>query len=130
MGEIGEQGVAPGGLVDIIADVAVEVAIRAFGDAERPVDVEGEVRLRFQIPFVRSVVEGPWRGRVSTSLDTNGIGWRRACLDFARHQRIHFSPSAASSNLNASARWLMACLACGSISPNVWSIPAATNIGS
>jgi hypothetical protein len=42
MGKIGQQGIAPGVLVDRVADVAVEVAIRAFGDAERPVDVEGE----------------------------------------------------------------------------------------
>jgi hypothetical protein len=41
MGEIGKEGVAPKVLVDGVADVAVEVAIRAFADAERPVDGEG-----------------------------------------------------------------------------------------
>ena len=40
MREVGEQRVAPCVLVDARADMAVEVAIGAFGDAERPVDVE------------------------------------------------------------------------------------------
>src|SRR5207237_9779123 len=40
--EVGKQGVAPCLLVDACANVAVEVAIRAFADAERPVDVERE----------------------------------------------------------------------------------------
>jgi hypothetical protein len=41
IGEVGEERVPPGRLVDGFTDVAVEVAIGAFGDAERPVDVEG-----------------------------------------------------------------------------------------
>ena len=39
MREVGEQRVAPGVLIDARADMAVEVAIGAFADAERPVDV-------------------------------------------------------------------------------------------
>ena len=85
MGEICQQRGSPSVLIDRVADMAVEVAIGAFGDAERPVDVEGEV--------------------------------------------AHL-PSAATSKLNASARWLMACFSAGSISPNVRSILAATNIAS
>src|SRR5689334_18656038 len=46
MGQVGEQSLAPGLLVDRFADVGVEVAIGAFGDAERPVDIEGQI-LRF-----------------------------------------------------------------------------------
>jgi hypothetical protein len=41
MGEIGKEGFAPDLLVDALTNVAVEVAIRALADAERPVDVEG-----------------------------------------------------------------------------------------
>jgi hypothetical protein len=57
MSEVGQQRRAPFVLVDRLADMAVEVAIRAFADAERPVDVEGEglpllVMLNlFQHPF-------------------------------------------------------------------------------
>ena len=40
--ELGEQGAPPAGGVDAVADMAVEVAIGAFGPAERPVHVEGE----------------------------------------------------------------------------------------
>ena len=40
--ELGEQRLAPARLVDRLADMAVEVAIGALGQAERPVDVEGE----------------------------------------------------------------------------------------
>src|SRR5262249_4621960 len=40
--EVGEQRGGPGGGVDLVADMAVEVAIRAFRPAERPVDVDGE----------------------------------------------------------------------------------------
>src|SRR5687767_7000227 len=43
VGEVGEQRGAPFILVDGRADMAVEVAIRAFADAERPVHVEGEI---------------------------------------------------------------------------------------
>jgi hypothetical protein len=40
MREVGEKRVAPGVLIDGYADMAIEVAIRAFADAKRPVDVE------------------------------------------------------------------------------------------
>ena len=42
MREVGEQRVAPQLLVDRLADMAVEVAIGAFADAERPMDVKRE----------------------------------------------------------------------------------------
>src|SRR5687768_15144951 len=86
VGEVGEQGVAPFVLVDCRTDMAVEVAIGALADAERPVDVEGE--------------------------------------SFAHHFR------AATSFSKARARWLILCFSAGSISPNVRSWPAGTNIGS
>src|SRR3546814_19545320 len=39
MREISEQSPTPQILIHRIADMAVEIAIRAFGDAERPMDV-------------------------------------------------------------------------------------------
>ena len=42
MRQIGEQSIAPSRLVNFRANMAVEVAIRAFGDAEWPVDINGE----------------------------------------------------------------------------------------
>ena len=42
-GQLGAQRLAEAILVDPVADMAVEIAIRAFGQAERPVNVEGEV---------------------------------------------------------------------------------------
>ena len=78
MREVGQQGVAPRVLVDGVADVAVEVAIGAFGDAERPVDVERERCRLNHIPFVPSEVEGRWR--------------EVRCLDGARHERFHYCP--------------------------------------
>src|SRR5207248_3314827 len=44
--EVGEEGLAPAFLVDPLAHMRVEVAIGAFGLAERPMDIESE-RLRF-----------------------------------------------------------------------------------
>src|SRR5687768_681554 len=44
MGEILEQRVAPLVLVDPGADMAVEVAIRTFADAERPMHIERQRR--------------------------------------------------------------------------------------
>ena len=41
MGEVGEQRFPPCVLIDLRPDVAVEVAIWAFADAERPVNIEG-----------------------------------------------------------------------------------------
>src|SRR4051812_15237392 len=87
MSEVGEQRLAPSVLVDAVADMAVEVAIGAFADAKRPVDVERQ--------------------------------------GLAAH-----SSSAATNLRKASARWLMSCLNSGSSSPNVWSYPTGTNIGS
>ena len=40
MREISEQGRLPFSDVNALADMAVEIAIGAFGDAERPVDIE------------------------------------------------------------------------------------------
>ena len=42
MCKVGEQRLSPCVLVDGQADVTVEVAIRAFADAKRPVDVESQ----------------------------------------------------------------------------------------
>ena len=39
---VGKQRRQPSLLIDSVAHMAVEIAIRAFGNAERPVDVEGE----------------------------------------------------------------------------------------
>ena len=65
MREVGEQGSAPHVLVDGRPDMAVEVAIRAFADAERPVHVERDVRVMLNLvqhPFPRlhrSLDDGP-----------------------------------------------------------------------
>ena len=50
MNKIGEQSVAPRFLIDRITDVAIEVAIGAFADAEGPMDIERD-RRRYR-PFV------------------------------------------------------------------------------
>ena len=44
--QLGHQGPRPARMVDATADVAIEVAVWAFGLAERPVDVEGEAPVR------------------------------------------------------------------------------------
>ena len=40
--EVGEQGPRPAPRIDTVADMAVEIAIRTFRPAERPVDVDSE----------------------------------------------------------------------------------------
>ena len=42
MGEFTQQGPAPAPVIDALADVAVEIAVGAFGQAKRPVNVEAE----------------------------------------------------------------------------------------
>ena len=44
--QLGHQGPRPARMVDTTADMAVEVAVWAFGPAERPVDVEREAPVR------------------------------------------------------------------------------------
>ena len=46
MVELAQQRAPPPGLIDALPDMAVEVAIGALGEAERPVHVEGERRGR------------------------------------------------------------------------------------
>ena len=46
MVELGHQRPGPARMVDAAADMAVEVAVGAFGLAERPVDVEREAAVR------------------------------------------------------------------------------------
>ena len=41
-GEFGAQGGGEAGLVDAVADMRVEIAVRALGEAKRPVDIECE----------------------------------------------------------------------------------------
>ncbi len=43
-GEVAQQRLPPGRLVDGFADMAIEITIRTFGNAERPVDIEGRRR--------------------------------------------------------------------------------------
>src|SRR5260221_11449493 len=112
MREVGEQCLAPFILVDACADVAVEVAIRAFADAERPVDVEGQI---------------------SPSRLREGVGgWERGANDGAtpspsreRGGRAH-SCSAATSLRNASARGVILCFESGSTFPKVSSKTTST----
>ena len=40
--KVSQQRLAPFGLFDRSPDMAVEVAVRAFADAERPMDIERE----------------------------------------------------------------------------------------
>ena len=121
IGQVGEQRLAPRRLVDRLADMAVEVAIGAFGDAERPVDVEGERSPRSVIPAEAgiSAVQSP---APSTGMSIPAFAGMTV-------GGVH-SSSAATSLRNASARWLIACFSAGSISPKVLSWPAGTNIGS
>ncbi len=88
MVELGEQGAAPTNLVDRGSDMAVEVAIRAFRLAERPMDVDREGRDLRPIPG-RRFDQIPAKRR--------GAGHRGA------------SKHAATSFWKASARWLMRC---------------------
>ena len=91
--EFGEIGAPPAGVRDgALGNVAVEVAIGTLGDTERPMDVDAEARVRAGRPGCAAA------GQVASG----------------RKQ-------AATSLLKATARWLMACLASGSISPKVMS---------
>src|SRR5206468_5757736 len=67
MREIGEQGVAPVILIDARADVAVEIAIGAFADAKRPVNVEREGLAAHSLS-------------AATSLRNASARWLIACL--------------------------------------------------
>ena len=104
--QLGQQGRPPARLVDGFADMAVEVAIGALGLAEGPMDVECQF------------------GRGGISL---GLASHRG-VDLGGHTGA--SKQAATSLAKARARWLMACLAAGSISPKVRSWPSGRNMGS
>jgi len=109
--QLGKQRGAPAVLVDRFADVGVEVAVRALRPAERPVHVDPEA--------------GP--GRIAAP----GRGVRCGAGAGPRHRRRgHDTKQRATSRRKASARWLMACLPAGAISPNVSSRPSGTKIGS
>src|SRR6185437_5108712 len=84
MAKLARDCVDPSRLVDFRTNMAVEIAIRALGRAERPMHIDSET--------------------------------------------AHFS--AATSLAKARARWLIACLRAGSISPKVSLMPSATKIGS
>ena len=103
MRQIGEQSVAPLLLVHAFADMAVEIAIRALRYAEGPVHIKRKRR----------------RGSVC----------RRRRYRMVKVQGVSQN-TAATSCANASARWLIACLASGSISPKVMSWPSGWNIAS
>ena len=61
---VGEQGGLPGGDIGFRADVAVEVAIGAFCEAERPVDVEREGRHCHDSRFIRQTAPpSTWQRR-------------------------------------------------------------------
>ena len=117
MSEIAKQRVAPQILVDRLPDMAVEVAIGAFGNAERPVDVKGE---RPVVGFVLPNSGGPPLFRRSGP--SLGSVLKQVQADVGRR--------ASTSLRKASARWLIECFSAGSISPKVRSRPAGTNIGS
>src|SRR3546814_480276 len=102
--DLAEQRVPPAWLVDGSADMAVEVAIGAFRQAERPMHVNAETR----VP--------------SAALRK----WRDLWDDRGRHD----VKQAAISLRKASARWLIACFAAGSISPKVSVLPSGRKIGS
>ena len=80
-------------LLEVLAHVAVEVAIGAFREAEGPMDVDAETR--------RVARGSPCPAR----------------LRHALRDRTHGAKQAAISLRKASARWLIASLAAGSISP-------------
>ena len=96
-GEPRQQRVAPRVLVDGRAGVAVEVAIRTFGDAERPMDVE-----RQRVVLVRRANGRTLRGK-------------RGDAQAGNDSPTSASPSSLPSNKDAtslrkaSARWLIAC---------------------
>ena len=93
VGELGQECRAPTLLLDACAHMAVKVAIGAFGEAEGPMHINAEAG-----------------SRGSTAVPLNG-GTRRV------RAPTHGAKQAAMSLRKASARWLIACLAAGSISP-------------
>src|SRR3954470_20410900 len=95
--EIGEQCVTPHPLIDRFPHMAVEVAIWAFGDAERPVDVEGQ-----SAPLVIAIGAKQSRLRLG---ECPAAGLLRRCA--ARNDGSVRHRSAATSFRKASARWLM-----------------------
>ena len=67
MVELAQQRIPPPGLIHALTDMAVEVAVGALGEAERPVDVKGErrIRQRFEEGWVqRSPVTAESAGRL------------------------------------------------------------------
>src|SRR5207302_5742808 len=95
--KIGEQGAGPTLVLDCLADMAVEVAIRAFRPAERPVDVDGE---RFA------------RGPLTPTLSPGGDEGVRLRRPAQRHASTSFS--------KARARWLIRRFAASSWPKVIW----------
>ena len=98
--QLPQQRAAPAAVVDRAGDMAVEVAIRAFREAERPVHIKRERAA------VRALPAGAAR--------RHGAGPSDRASSFAK----------------ASARWLTECFQAGSASPNVLSLPRGRKIGS
>ena len=100
MVELVQQRAPPPRLIDALPDMAVEVAVGALGEAERPVHVEGEPR-----------------GRSN-----------RRRFGLANHGRV--GRKAAASCSKARALWVNGCFSSGTISPKVRAWPSGTKIGS
>jgi hypothetical protein len=111
MTDLGGEGPAPGGVVDPSGDMAVEVAIGAFRQAERPVDVDAEAAPARLFSPVLSLGPAPVLADVG-------------------HGPQPWEKTRAVSSEKAIARWLTLCFQAWSTSPKVRSWPSGTNIGS
>src|SRR5690606_23949092 len=59
--DLGDERARPAGMVDHVADMAVEVAVRALRPAERPVHVDAEAGLCPRRTFARGRVRSLFR---------------------------------------------------------------------
>ena len=98
--QLAQQRPPPPGLIDAFPDMAVEVAIGALGEAEGPMDIEGERR--------RRAIGGRSGG------GGHGPGGRHAAANCSK----------------ARARWVSGCFSCGVISPKLRPWPSGMKIGS
>src|SRR5438128_12557071 len=107
--------------------MAVEIAIRAFRPAERPVDIDGERLGRaITVTLTKAGVQRLLR-KCSLLLDCRLRGNDEERMDRPlSHSRKQLSTSLA----KAWARWLILCCSAGFISPNVSVPPTGTSIGS
>src|SRR5206468_9146907 len=107
--ELARDIARPRGGIEPLADMAVEVAIGALGETERPVNIDAEGCLRGRAG--RAGRRGESRGGSSGHWDARHWDAQGGAPEAG-------PPKQASTSLRkATARWLMRCFSAGSISP-------------